>query len=98
MDFEVIKLELKSSSGSGTGDDGDGSGTGDNGDGGSVGGSETSSQQAEEENRVQRYHEQHLADRFREEVASKCTDEAIVFMYISGVQFPFEVRGWSRER
>lgn len=95
MDFEVIQLVLKSSIGSG------GGGGGGDGDGGSV--AESGSHphqagshphhQAEEDSREHRLHEQRLADMFRAEVTSKCTDEAIVFIYISGVQFPFEVRG-----
>ena len=32
-----------------------------------------------------------LSNAFRTQVASKCSPEAIIFIYISGVQFPWEV-------
>ena len=38
-------------------------------------------------------HEQRLQDKFRTEVSDKCTEEAVVVIYITGLQFPFEVRG-----
>lgn len=37
-------------------------------------------------------HEQRLSEVFRVQVSSKCTEEAVVFIYISGFQFPFEVK------
>ena len=40
-------------------------------------------------------HEKRLAEKFWKEVASKCSEEAIVFIYISGLQFPFEVSGFA---
>jgi hypothetical protein len=33
-----------------------------------------------------------LQEKFRTEVLTKCTDEAVVIMYVTGLQFPFEVR------
>ena len=32
-----------------------------------------------------------LKDRFREKVGEHCKDGAIVFVFVSGLQFPFEV-------
>ena len=33
-----------------------------------------------------------LKDKFREKVGEHCKDGAIVFIFVSGLQFPFEVR------
>ena len=36
-------------------------------------------------------HEQRLAEKFQTEVVSKCSEDAIIFIYICGIQFPYEV-------
>lgn len=54
---------------------------------------------AQEDNKEQKLqtHAQKLAEKFRSEVVSKCSDEAVVFIYISGIQFPFPVSSHSSE-
>lgn len=86
MGFEVVDLPLSSSERSGedpsaaTGKNGNGAGNGKNGNGGKEG--------------IQiQNHEEKLATEFRERVTSKCTDEAVIVVYVSGIQFPYKVRG-----
>lgn len=54
-----------------------------------------SSSQKEEEvaesKEAVRYHEEKLVKKFKTEVANICTDNAIVFIYVSGIQFPYKV-------
>lgn len=82
MGFEVVDLPLTvSSSSERSGEDHSSSGGG-----GSNG--------AGKEHKMQiRNHEEKLASEFRDRVSSKCTDEAVVVVYVSGIQFPCEVRG-----
>ena len=46
----------------------------------------------EESKDVSHSHEKELETNFKEKVASICAEEAIVFIYMSGIQIPHEVR------
>ena len=59
-----------------------------------VNSSEGSDEASKEHKLLVQSHEKRLAEKFWREVASKCSEEAIVFIHISGIQFPFEVSGF----
>ena len=64
-----------------------------------------SSLEVREESRVHKLllqsHEKRLEEKFKSEVAEKCAEEAVVFVHISGIQFPIEAsvhKGYGRRR
>ena len=48
--------------------------------------------QGEWEGQEDQAEEKLLEEQFKEKVVGKCAEEAIVFIYMSGIQIPFEVR------
>lgn len=57
----------------------------------SRGSAEGSEEDSKEHKLLVQSHEKRLVEKFSKEVASKCSEDAVVFIYISGIQFPFEV-------
>jgi len=55
----------------------------------------TAGGQGEGEGQEDQAEEKFQEEQFKERVVSKCAEDAIVFIYMSGIQIPFEVSGCS---